>query len=178
MSPRDAKAEQKSDKALFGKESGVRGNKAMKQIIKNIERLKQSEDLDNTQMRKCEEFEILETIGGGGGDEVEVEVGGKMMPWARKERVVIGRVKKEKVVTAAELSLDEDLVERLRGEAKEMRKWVKVKKAGVTQAVVDEIRFIWRRNELAMVKFDVPLCRNMDRAREIVEVWFVNFEFS
>ena len=51
-----------------------------------------------------------------------------------------------------------------------MRTWIKVKKAGVTQDVVDQIKRTWRRNELAMIKFDIPLCRNMDRAREIVEV--------
>jgi RNA-binding protein YhbY len=68
------------------------------------------------------------------------------------------------------LRLDQALLARLRGEAARMRQWVKVNKAGVTQGVVDEIRMFWRRNELAMLKFDVPLCRNMDRAREIVEV--------
>ncbi|GAV85552.1 CRS1_YhbY domain-containing protein [Cephalotus follicularis] len=168
---RDAKAEQKSNKALFGKESGVRGKKAMKKIIQNIGRLNQSDYFADTQMEKGEEFEVLEKIGGGGDDDdVEVGFGGKNMPWTREEKVVIGRVRKEKVVTAAEMSLDKALLERLRDVAKTMRKWVKVKKAGVTQGVVDEIRSIWRRNELAMVKFDVPLCKNMDRAREIVEL--------
>lgn len=95
---------------------------------------------------------------------------GKRLPWVRDERVVIRRMKKEKVVTAADLCLDKELLQRLRGEARGMRKWVKVKKAGVTQDVVDEIRQIWRWNELAMLKFDLPLCRSMDRAREIVEV--------
>ncbi|QHO09749.1 Chloroplastic group IIA intron splicing facilitator CRS1 [Arachis hypogaea] len=51
-----------------------------------------------------------------------------------------------------------------------MRIWVKVKKLGVTQDVVDEIKRTWRNNELAMLKFDIPLCKNMDRAREIVEL--------
>ncbi|PIN24102.1 hypothetical protein CDL12_03157 [Handroanthus impetiginosus] len=60
------------------------------------------------------------------------------------------------------------LLEMLRSEAAVIRKWVKVKKAGVTQAVVDQVHFIWRNNELALIKFDIPLCRNMDRAREIV----------
>ena len=76
------------------------------------------------------------------------------------------------MVTAAELSLDSGLLERLRGEATKMKKWVKVKKAGVTWDIVSQIRFLWKNNELVMLKFDIPLCRNMDRAREIVEVWF------
>ncbi|KAL9689417.1 hypothetical protein QQ045_009802 [Rhodiola kirilowii] len=57
---------------------------------------------------------------------------------------------------------------RLRNEARRMRKWVKVKKAGVTLEVVAEIKLIWRNQELVMVKFDVPLCRNMPRACEIL----------
>ncbi|KAH8479404.1 hypothetical protein H0E87_031643 [Populus deltoides] len=78
-------------------------------------------------------------------------------------------MKKEKVVSKAELSLDKELLERLRGEAAKMRTWVKVKKAGVTQSVVDEIRLTWKTSELAMIKFYMPLCRNMNRARDIVE---------
>uniref|UniRef100_A0A0R0KUF6 CRM domain-containing protein n=1 Tax=Glycine max TaxID=3847 RepID=A0A0R0KUF6_SOYBN len=65
---------------------------------------------------------------------------------------------------------DEVLLRKLRNEAERMRTWIKVKKARVTQDVVDQIKRTWRRNELAMTKFDIPLCRNMDRAREIVEV--------
>jgi len=84
--------------------------------------------------------------------------------------MVFRRMKKEKVVSAANLRLDEGLLERLKGEARKMRNWVKVKKAGVNEGVVEQIRLIWKSDELAMLKFDVPLCRNMDRAREIVEV--------
>lgn len=88
----------------------------------------------------------------------------------REERVGNWRMKKEKVVSKAELSLDKELLERLRGEAAKIRTWVKVKKAGVTQSVVDEIRLTWRTSELAMIKFYMPLCRNMNRARDIVEM--------
>ncbi|KAE8654970.1 maize chloroplast splicing factor CRS1, putative isoform 2 [Hibiscus syriacus] len=124
------------DKALFGKESGVRGKKVIKKIIRNVEKLKGNEVLEES-----EEFEIgnwFEEIGSAGGVK---KFDGKM-PWMRAE---------------------EELAMR-------MRKWVKVMKAGVTQAVVDEIRLVWRDNELVMLKFSVPLCRNMDRAREIVEM--------
>lgn len=92
------------------------------------------------------------------------------MPWESEERFVYRRMKKEKVLTAAELKLDAMLLERLRGEAVKIQKWVKVKKAGVTRAVVDQIHLLWKNNELAMLKFDLPLCRNMDRAQEIIEV--------
>lgn len=95
------------------------------------------------------------------------------MPWEKDEKIVILGMKKDKALTAADMTLDKVLLQRLRGEAATLRKWVKVKKAGVTQDVVDEIKRIWRRNELAMVKFDIPLSQNMDRAREIVEVRLV-----
>ncbi|CAK9138371.1 unnamed protein product [Ilex paraguariensis] len=94
----------------------------------------------------------------------------RKMPWERDDRIVFRRMKKKKVVSTAELSLDGMLLERLRNEAARMRKWVKVKKAGVTQAVVDQIHLVWKSNELAMLRFDMPLCRNMDRAQEIVEI--------
>lgn len=98
----------------------------------------------------------------------------RRMPWEKDDGVVLRRTK-QKTVTSAELNLDKMLLERLRGEASKMEKWVKVNKVGVTQDVVNKIQFIWERNELAMLKFDVPLSRNMDRAREIVEVGLVLF---
>ena len=166
------------DKALFGKESGVRGKKVMKKIIRNVEKLQGNEVLEDTQIGIFENFEVgnwLEEIGSDG----EVKKFDAKMPWLRKEeKVVFRRMKTEKVLTQAEISLGKDLLERLRRKAMKMRKWVKVMKAGVTQAVVDEIRLAWRKNELVMVKFGVPLCRNMDRAREIIEACFLLIPFA
>ncbi|XP_065848337.1 chloroplastic group IIA intron splicing facilitator CRS1, chloroplastic isoform X2 [Euphorbia lathyris] len=158
---------EKTDKALTDKESGVRGKKAMIKIVKHIEALQENEDSLNTS-ENSEEFDIGESLGqlGGDGDQSF----SKKLPWEKEEKFVYQKIKKEKVITKTELSLDRELLERLRTEAARMKNWVKVKKAGVTQGVVDEIRCVWRRNELAMVKFDVPLCRNMNRAREIVEL--------
>ncbi|EOY04144.1 maize chloroplast splicing factor CRS1, putative isoform 2 [Theobroma cacao] len=158
------------DKALFGKESGVRGKKVMKKIIRNVEMLQGNEVLEDTQIGIREEFEVgnwLEEFGSDG----EVKRFDGKMPWLREEeKVVFRRMKKEKLLTQAEISLDKDLLERLRRKAMRMRKWIKVMKLGVTKAVVDEIKLAWRKNELVMVKFGVPLCRNMDRAREIIEM--------
>ncbi|XP_057733671.1 chloroplastic group IIA intron splicing facilitator CRS1, chloroplastic-like [Arachis stenosperma] len=107
----------------------------------------------------------------GDDDEEQVRRRKRRMPWEKDEKsVLFARLKKEKPVTAADLTLDEVLLKRLRSEAAKMRIWVKVKKLGVTQDVVDEIKRTWRNNELAMLKFDIPLCKNMDRAREIVEM--------
>ncbi|KAK8688806.1 hypothetical protein V6N13_087545 [Hibiscus sabdariffa] len=158
------------EKALFGKERGVRGKKVMKKIVRNVEKLQGNEVLEETQIGESEEFEIgnwFEEI----GSERDVKRFDRKTPWMREEEeLVFRRMKKEKVLTRAEISLDKYLLERLRKKAARMRKWVKVMKAGVTQAVVDEIRLAWRDDELVMLKFSVPLCRNMDRAREIAEM--------
>ncbi|XP_035550602.1 chloroplastic group IIA intron splicing facilitator CRS1, chloroplastic isoform X2 [Juglans regia] len=157
---------EKSDKALTEK-IGVRGERAVNKIVRSIEKLRMNEDSDETQ-KDSGKFgfgDCLEQLGEDDGSRY-----GRKMPWERDVGFALRRMKKEKAVTEAELKLDKALLERLRGEAARMRRWVKVKKAGVTQGVVDEIRTIWRRNELAMLKFDIPLCKNLDRAREIVEI--------
>ncbi|KAG2578337.1 hypothetical protein PVAP13_6NG228500 [Panicum virgatum] len=52
-----------------------------------------------------------------------------------------------------------------------MGRWARAKKAGVTEEVVDDLRREWARGEeLAAVRIVEPLCRNMDRAREILEI--------
>lgn len=186
------------DADLTGKVGGARGRLAMKKIFKSFEKLQETHDLEAySKNRENRKFKFAPGALCGNGDyggDVEVEereaaeeslksnefgihlldagkeVKSKKLPWEREEKMVIRRVKKEKVVTAAELSLDEMLLEPLRNEAALMKKWVKVMKAGVTQAVVDQVHFTWRNEELALLKFDLPLCKNMDRAREIVEV--------
>lgn len=174
--PKTKKSFKKTDKGLTAKESGVRGKQAMKKIIENIEKLQKDQILDETQKKDMEKFEFRGCFEENGSDEEDLRGGfGGKVPWLREERFVFRRMKKERMVTKAETMLDGELIERLKDEARKMRKWVKVKKAGVTESVVFEIRLAWRRNELAMVKFDVPLCRNMDRAREILEVWFCYF---
>ena len=169
----NGKAEKNSD-ALTDKLVGRRGKNVIKKIARRIQKLEQKVDLEETQKSTEEPGSgvYLKRLGEAG----DSRVGGKM-PWERDESFVFRRMKKEKTVTAAELRLEKELLERLRSEACKIRKWVKIKKAGVTQDVVDDIKFIWRRNELAMVKFDIPLCRNMDRAQEIVEVGFFYYWF-
>lgn len=162
---------EKPDRSLTEKVSGGRGRIAMKKIIQGVVKLQETQNSDEAK-ENSEEFAFGVSLEGIRGDE-NSRVGGKI-PWLKTEKVVFRRMKKEKVVTTAELTLDPILLERLRGEAVKMRKWVKVKKAGVTQGVVDQIYMVWKSSELAMVKIDLPLCRNMDRAREIVEVKFLS----
>ncbi|XP_022884358.1 chloroplastic group IIA intron splicing facilitator CRS1, chloroplastic isoform X2 [Olea europaea var. sylvestris] len=193
------KIEEHPDKALAGKVSGGRGQKAMKKIFQGIEKLQETENLEETQkvpenvkfrfapgdlwgnadFENVVEVEEDSEVGPKSFETTELDIPFgevenegilKKMPWERDEKMVIRRVKRDKQVTTAELVLDGVLLKRLRGQAAIMRKWVKVKKAGVTQAVVDQIHLVWKNNELALIKFDLPLCRNMERAREITEV--------
>ncbi|XP_006287146.2 chloroplastic group IIA intron splicing facilitator CRS1, chloroplastic [Capsella rubella] len=164
------KSEEKTFKALNRRESGVRGRKAMKKIVRNVEKLDEDSDSQDTQMGDLSEFDCLARIAEETTESSEKRFGGRM-PWEREEeRFILRRTKKERVPTTAELILDEGLLNKLRREASKMRKWVNVRKAGVTEPVVNEIRSIWRSNELAMVRFDIPLCRNMERAQEIIEM--------
>ncbi|KAL9255272.1 Chloroplastic group IIA intron splicing facilitator CRS1, chloroplastic-like protein [Drosera capensis] len=151
------------DRVLTEKVSGARGRQAMKKIIHGMKKLEEKGNLKTTHFDS-----------GGFGGELDLDEGIERMrrlPWVKEEMAGSrGRWVKPKVVTAAEMCLDGDLLERLRREAKKMRVWVKVKKLGVTEGVVDEVHSIWRNNELVMLKFDVPLCRNMERAQDIVEL--------
>ncbi|KAJ9540933.1 hypothetical protein OSB04_027439 [Centaurea solstitialis] len=163
--------DEKGAKSLTQKVSGGRGKHAMKKILYSIDNLEeQDQELTDTQ-KNSEQIEFDLSLGEDDSDGGDRRWFRRKLPWERAERMVFRRMRKEKVVvTAANLRLDEGLFERLRGEARKMRNWVKVKKAGVNEGVVEQIRLIWKSDELAMVKFDVPLCRNMDRAREIVEI--------
>lgn len=163
----DGHGGEKNYRALADKRIDKTGKYAMRRIAQSIGKLQKNGDLGETQM-KMEEVDFGDFYLEG------LEESGirQRMPWEKDDGIVLRRTKK-KTVSAAELSLDKVLLGRLRGEAVKMEKWVKVNKVGVTQDVVNKIHFIWERNELAMLKFDVPLCRNMDRAREIVEVRLV-----
>lgn len=98
----------------------------------------------------------------------------RKVPWGNVvEKVVYPREKKERVVTTAKKILPKDVLRRLQEEAGKIDKWVKAKKAGLTDDVVDEIRRIWKKRELVKVKFRLPLSANMVRAREIVEVSYL-----
>ena len=164
-----------SDKDLMGKEA--RGKKTMKKIVEKVEKLHGTHNSAGALIGSPN----VENIGGvldSLKENEEVRRTKGRMPWENDWKFVYEKIKRKKTFTAAELTLDKVLLRRLRNEAARMRTWIKVKKAGVTQDVVDQIKWTWRRNELAMVKFDIPLCRNMSRAREIVEVFVSSYSTS
>ncbi|KAJ6854112.1 chloroplastic group IIA intron splicing facilitator CRS1, chloroplastic [Iris pallida] len=152
--------DQDQDRSLTGKVPGGRTRQAMKNIAQSISKL---QELEPTNHQGEEEAE-------------DEEDGNAVVPWARAKRTrapptVWRRERKERTApTAAEREIPEGELRRLTGEARRLRSWVRAKKAGVTEEVVDEIRRAWRKEELAMVRIVEPLCRNMDRACEIVEM--------
>ncbi|XP_031490712.1 chloroplastic group IIA intron splicing facilitator CRS1, chloroplastic isoform X2 [Nymphaea colorata] len=177
---RGKEASYHGDRLLTGGVRGGRGRQAMRKIIQKVNKLGEFRERDELQKLQSanatdSEFrftEFAEKMENGIGGKEQVSNSGQRvrLPWARAERVVLRRrVKKDYGLTSEKLGLSEVLLSRLRVEAEKMKVWVKATKAGVTQEVVDRIGRTWKKGELAMVKFDVPLCHNMDRAREIVE---------
>ncbi|KAK3121559.1 hypothetical protein QOZ80_8BG0656150 [Eleusine coracana subsp. coracana] len=99
----------------------------------------------------------------------------RAVPWAaaRSEdiKAALRREKKPQEPTRAERELSGGELERLRRVARGMDRWVRAKKAGVTDEVVEGVRGEWDSGrELAAVRLVEPLRRCMDRAREILEI--------
>ncbi|XP_008797623.1 chloroplastic group IIA intron splicing facilitator CRS1, chloroplastic [Phoenix dactylifera] len=158
------------DRSLTDKVRSGRSRQAMRGIIRSITKLQEIHPMEGEENATGEaespEFSVPLNISDG---EARWRPS-RRSPWVGVEKkLVFRREKKARQPTAAELTLTGDVLARLRGEARRMKKWVKAKKAGVTQEVVDEIRRTWSKGELAMVKFVEPLRRNMDRAHEILE---------
>ncbi|PNX55725.1 chloroplastic group IIA intron splicing facilitator CRS1 chloroplastic-like [Trifolium pratense] len=116
------------------------------------------------------------------GDEEEKMV----VPWKREEEREIGgggsgggEIEEEgfkkrtlKAPSLADLTLEDELLRRLRREGMRVRERVNVPKAGLTQEVMEKIHERWRREELVRLKFHEELAKNMRIAHEIVEVSF------
>lgn len=163
---------EETDDALTGGVKGGRSKEAMKKILQRVVRLRDLDPPVGEIKGGVEEIEIEFPLDLEEAEKERKRRDGRL-PWATANKmpaVVFRRMKKEKVVTLAERILSEEELERLRANARRIRVWVKAKKAGVTQDVVDDIKRIWRNDELALVRFVQPLNRNMDRAREILEV--------
>jgi RNA-binding protein YhbY len=119
-----------------------------------------------------------------GADKEEEEM---VLPWEREEeevklKFVVGteegfRKRSVKAPTLAELTLEDELLRRLRREGMRVRERVSVPKAGLTQDVMDKIHERWRKEELVRLKFHEELARDMKTAHEIVEVEFLPFAF-
>lgn len=106
--------------------------------------------------------------------------GETLLPWEREDDGGFGsegeeegeglRKKRVKAPTLAELTMEDSVLRRLRGEGMVLRERVSVAKAGLTQAVLEKIHQAWRKSELVRLKFHEVLAQNMKAAHEIVEV--------
>lgn len=101
---------------------------------------------------------------------------GMLLPWKRVEEEERGGVEEEgfkkrtvKAPSLAELTLEDDLLRRLRREGMRVRERVSVPKAGLTQEVMDKIHERWRKEELVRLKFHEELAKNMRLAHQLVE---------
>ncbi|KAL1356766.1 hypothetical protein AAHE18_05G207800 [Arachis hypogaea] len=74
-----------------------------------------------------------------------------------------------KAPTLAELTLEDEVLRRLRREGMRTRERVNVPKAGLTKEVMEKIHERWRKEELVRLKFHEDLARDMRTAHEIVE---------
>ncbi|XP_027359436.1 CRM-domain containing factor CFM3, chloroplastic/mitochondrial [Abrus precatorius] len=111
-------------------------------------------------------------------DDEEEESEETVLPWEREEEkkavvVSVGeeglRKRRVNAPSLAELTLEDELLRRLRREGMRVRERVSVPKAGLTQDVMDKIHERWRKEELVRLKFHEELARDMKKAHEIVE---------
>ena len=86
-----------------------------------------------------------------------------------------GLLKKRRVraPSLADLTLEDELLRRLRREGMRVRERVSVPKAGLTEEVMEKIHKRWRKEELVRLKFHEELAKDMRKAHEIVEVQFL-----
>ncbi|KAL5079599.1 hypothetical protein RYX36_008020 [Vicia faba] len=112
-------------------------------------------------------------------EENEDEEEKMVVPWKREEREMGsggGEIEQEgfkkrtlKAPSLAELTLEDELLRRLRREGMRVRERVSVPKAGLTQEVMEKIHETWRKEELVRLKFHEELAKNMRIAHQIVE---------
>lgn len=94
-------------------------------------------------------------------------------PWERDEEEgeeQVGRVKKVKPPSMAELTIPEPELKRLRTLGLQVQGRLKIGRLGVTPGIVEAIHDRWRSCEIAKVRCDAPLSMNMKKAHEDLEV--------
>lgn len=100
-----------------------------------------------------------------------------VLPWEREERGAVemeggiesGRKRRGKAPTLAELTIEDEELRRLRRMGMFIRERISIPKAGITNAVLENIHDRWRKEELVRLKFHEVLAHDMKTAHEIVE---------
>ncbi|KAL2321193.1 hypothetical protein Fmac_030162 [Flemingia macrophylla] len=109
-------------------------------------------------------------LDGGEGEET-------VLPWEREEeeKEVASdgeeglRERRVRAPSLAELTLEDELLRRLRREGMRVRERISVPKAGLTHEVMEKIHKRWMKEELVRLKFHEELARDMKKAHDIVE---------
>lgn len=89
--------------------------------------------------------------------------GSNRAPWKEDKR-------RRNNTALAEKMIPEHELQRLRNISLRMLERIKVKNAGITQALVDSIHEKWKIDEVVKLKFEEPHSLNMKRTHEILEV--------
>ncbi|KAG0630358.1 hypothetical protein M758_1G172500 [Ceratodon purpureus] len=96
-------------------------------------------------------------------------------PWEKDEEEgeegeeVVGKVKKIRSPSMAELTIPEPELKRLRTLGLQVQGRLKIGRLGVTPGIVEAIHDRWRSCEVAKVRCDAPLSMNMKKAHEDLE---------
>ena len=87
-----------------------------------------------------------------------------------KREKKLARKEEERAPTLAELTLPEEELRRLKTIGIQIRKKLKVGKAGITEGIVNGIHERWRRAEVVKIRCE-DICKlNMKRTHDILEV--------
>lgn len=96
-----------------------------------------------------------------------------LLPWERGDENVEEREaekpKRVRAPTLAELTIPDPELRRLRTLGIKLKERINVKKAGLTQNILDKIHDSWKTSELVRLKFDEPYLHNMKRAHQLAE---------
>ena len=88
----------------------------------------------------------------------------------KREKKLARKEEEERAPTLAELTLPEEEVRRLKTIGIQIRKKLKVGKAGITEGIVNGIHERWRRAEVVKIRCE-DICKlNMKRTHDILEV--------
>ncbi|WZY70268.1 hypothetical protein YC2023_002508 [Brassica napus] len=185
------KGERFSDLGVTSGENGDGGSSTMERIVEKLKKFgfvddDQFQDEETEQERRFveeEEGNVRNTRGGfseespfgayGGDGEVK-------FPWEKvsskekekeKEELVNGvwTAKKESRYSLAEMTLPQAELNRLRNLMFRTKSKMRVKGAGVTQAVVDAIQEKWKSSEIVRLKIEGTNALNMRRMHELLE---------
>ncbi|KAF8109289.1 hypothetical protein N665_0098s0017 [Sinapis alba] len=182
----EKKVERFSDFGVTSGENGG-GSSTMERIVEKLKKFGfveddqfQDEEEIEQERRFVEEEENVRNRRGGSSEKSPFGVyggnGEVKFPWEKvsskeKEELVNGvwTAKKESRYSLAEMTLPQAELNRLRNVMFRTKSKMRVKGAGVTQAVVDAIQEKWKGSEIVRLKIEGTNALNMRRMHEVLE---------